>query len=1241
MNSPSFLHLHTHFSSMGGPASPADWCRAAARLGYKSIAIADRGPLAGFPSFAWAARDAGLQPVFGMEVDILLPGSDKKQPVVLFVRNEQGLTSLAKIAVTAYARWPLEEKAVPWDVLATHPAGLALVLLGSEEDGSASMFVEAPADRQLEWGSIVTAQFGEEAFVGLPHPGGPQDAQEGRLAEKVATVARQSGLRPLAMPAARYLQAEDALAYRALRTARAHAGWGNVASEIGAGGAQAEYLRTPGEMEAAYSPWPEALENSERLAQMCSGVDILSLYAAKPGVGAEERAKLQNIAEERLLKLLSTETLPDDVQHRLVIELAALQAKNALSAWSALAAMGDVLQDTGRGRPQTPLGAPLGTADGLLLAYALGLSPLNPAQYALSAWLQNEGDGVRDYLPPPGVEVPTGKRDTLLAAITRKYGAQSTALAACPVDIEPLAAVWAASRALDLPAGEAQALALQAMLHGWDALAGDEGSPAAKIAYSLQGAPLSFKPDADMLLVGAEGELPPAWLPVLHLEGACAGGWVPWSEETVARLGLPALTLRPSASLELLDRALQLAAQYPVPGIAAEELQLSAFPHLALEAAASILKGEVLGIPYFSPAAVKGWKGAIDSDGAAAIVARSLTHGKPGSAPNLDIWAENTAGTAGILLYRDQFDTIVQACAGIASYESARLRRAMLSRDAEVVESARSSFVESCGAHDLDEETAGALWQELSASSAGLHSRSAATAWGRLAAWVAHLKAMHPAAFMAALLGVNSEGMHLSVSLLADEARRLGVTIKPPNIDYSLPTPTLERDGPAWALLWGLALLPGWSKAGAERFVAARPKGGFAGVADFVLAAYDAQLNVEQLECLVRSGACDNLGKQKRSREALLEALPGWIQWAEIERNHVAATGQMDLFSQATAPLPTPPDERTTLGTELSPRERYLLRTWEKEKLGLGFTDAAEIEGLNKALEDSGHLRARLLTSAQLGEEHIGKSIYMVGLLTSIAVIAPRATGNGHKKGEDSATMATAWIEDTEGTMELVAFPPSYKRHADLWIESSLITITARVSKHGDGALYLLCEHMAAFHGVVEEAEMSVKVKPTNKKAPPVETTPAKPPRLETIVAGVPKAHTNGVANGVSNGSYTGGITASAAAPSPQGASPTMTNTPSNTPGNTPGEPANYRLSITLPVTNDDRADIDRMIALKEVLAEHPGSDIVLLRIPYNPETGALTTAQLPRGVAYSTLLEAQVVRLLGPDAMKVGKMEG
>jgi DNA polymerase III alpha subunit len=1210
-------------------------------LGYVSLGVADRGPLAAFPAFSKAARQAGIKPVYGMEADIVLPSTSMAaastvRPATFFARDKQGMDNLARLASLAYARWPQEEQPLSWEAVAEHSAGLALVLLAQNEGTLAS----ASADDLDQWGASIRGCFGETAFIGVAH----QDVQ-GLIA-----AAERMALQMVAMPAARYIRPEDKLSYEALQVARSRAGWAQSAhGSVVASGSCTQHLLSPEDVAAQWATYPEALENAAQLTEMCAGVGYLDEFATQTLQAGTpvERPRLQSLAEEHLLRRLEVDTLPEAVRQWLDDELAAYDKQNALAAWSALGAICERARSR-NGSPASPLGAPLGTVDGSLLAYAFGISLINPVDYPRPSWLlANEGTRV---LPVPGIELPANKRDEMIADLAHGYGDERTALAACFIDIDPLMALSAASEVLGTGA-DIRPLALQAISQGWSAFAADQtGSESevitpAGLALTLKATPIAVKPDPDMLLVAPAGAKLPSWLPVLRRDESRTSAWVPVTEETVAEMRLPAVALRPSATLAALANTVAYIAQYPVPGLAVEDLDLTGYPQLSPEVSKALTKGDLVGIPYLSPAAVKGWKGELTPAALATLVARSAATRKPADAPKLDAWAEHTENTGGSLLFRDQFEVLVTAVAGFAPAEAHHLRRLLLkggTDDATV--QLKERFSTGCVERGIDAEATETLWQGLAASAPDLQSRCSIAVRARTVMWAAFFKATHPAAFVAAhLLTAIGRGA-TAVPQLVGAAHRLGVGIKAPDVSHSQPVPTLERGGSEWTILWGLTLLPGWSPEVASRFAAARPRGGFTGMADLVQAAVVAGANMEQLEVLVRSGACDSLGGKARSRDGLLEALPEWLDWArsgEADSN-AAGAGPVDLFSFNDAQPAAPPSEEATLGNDApTPRERYLRREWELTQLGVAFTPATEMESLKREIERS-HLRARLLRSAQIGEEHVGKSINLVGLLTCVRTVSSPPT-NGSAPGE---CMCVAWVEDTEGAIELVAFPQSYKRHADLWAENRAVIVTGRVRKHAEGDVYLLCEHLAAFEEAPEEAELTIKVK-QSKKAQAA---------LEEVTAKVSPPGTNGT-NG-SNGSHAPGpMTAHAPAPKPATIPPTPTaaavptpmtaaastaNTATTAPTmtnpatTTTGGPPAHKIIITLPISEDDRADIDRMIALKEILQEHPGTDVVTLRIPYAPEPGHLTTAQLPRGVAYNTVLEAEVVRLLGTEAIAV-----
>jgi hypothetical protein len=271
------------------------------------------------------------------------------------------------------------------------------------------------------------------------------------------------------------------------------------------------------------------------------------------------------------------------------------------------------------------------------------------------------------------------------------------------------------------------------------------------------------------------------------------------------------------------------------------------------------------------------------------------------------------------------------------------------------------------------------------------------------------------------------------------------------------------------------------------------------------------------------------------------------------------------------------------------------------------------MDSLSSALEKSGDLRSRLISTAHVANDHMGTSIYLVGILCSIRMV------ESGKAGEPE-TLAVGHLEDAEGSIELVAFPPNYKRHAELWAESNLVVVTARVSSHDDGEIYLLCEHMAPFQAGSGEEAMTLTIKPTRQMKSATKREPSGQP--PTPAVSVPLR------------------------PVPQavGASSAPQQIPSSAPhpaAVSTDEPATYSLVISIPPAGDDHTVIDSMIALNALLSKNPGPDSVTLRVQYNPETGKWTSARLPMGVRFSPSLENAIRRLLGDDALAVIRLVG
>ncbi|MEO8285340.1 MAG: PHP domain-containing protein [Chloroflexota bacterium] len=1211
MSNFAYLHLHTSYSQGGGPAAPADWCRRAAELGYSAVGVSDRAPLAAFPTMYRRAKEAGLTPLFGLELDILLPpdGGRKAepvtQPVLLYARSSTGAKNMALLASEAYAGWPGTERALAWDVLAAHSVGLVLIMPGGDEAGALSPFVGSSPKKLADLGRAFKASFPDAAFIGLPHAGRPGD---NALADQVATAAAAMGIPPVALPTARYLLAEDAPSYEALKVARKRAGWPREDADttlsttsIAPDRPGHDYLRAPEEAAALFAQWPEAVANVATIIGM--GTLCTEEWPLTADLQEEARTFLLGLAEKKPGSSPDAHALQQDMLLQLALEVDIATRRGREGAWVALSTIVDIAESGKLEGGPLPLGAPTGTARESALAYALGISPIEPATNQATPPV---GSGAGP-LPLPGLEVPVTRRDALVAGLSSEYGPGRLARAACALPLTPTQAVQAASSVLGVAGEDLRALALAAIEQGWDALApGSEqqGNSArlAALAITLKAVPLTFRPDPDTFLAAPRqthgtGTLA-AYGPIL---APANGEWMPWTEEEICELPYPAFSLHPTRALSALDSALAFAKRFPTPDFHADDANPATMPVLTEAAVALLRKGELAGIPYLSAAATKDWPAETTLDVVAECVARSLSPKHPPAPdPKPAHWDEITASTGGALLFKDQFAALLIG-SGVSPHELLQVQRAMRNPGEGDSEQAKANFTQASG---LGEVEADALWKALAAHAGVLLDRDVAAAHGRIALWMVAVKAGHPAAFLAGVMATTVG--RTAITALAEEARRLGINIEAPHINRSEANPTLQRDGESWSIVWGLNHLPGWHDTVTTRFLAARPATGFNSLREVALAAVKAGLSAAHIETLVRSGACDSLGATVRDRDTLLDLLPAMFEWAYASHQ---TTQQNDLFTVATFEPPAEDDLRDSTQVTHSPRTRYVRRTWEQANIGMAFTQAGEMDALISALNKSGDLRTHLMTTAQVNAGHLESSINLVGLLSSIMMVQSSSA-------TDKDPIAVAWLEDVEGSIELVAFPPNYKRHADLWLEGNLVVVTARVSKHQDGEIYLLSEHIVPFQAAAEEEAMTLTIKAPRKSAAKADDKSAS---ATVPVPSKPAPQPIAAASG-----YT----------QPVGRQ-------SSQPSYSSGEPATYSLIISIPPADDDHAVIDSMISLNELLTSNPGPDSVTIRVQYNPDAGNWTSARLPGGVRYSSRLENSIRRLLGDDALAVIKLLG
>jgi DNA-directed DNA polymerase III PolC len=458
---------------------------------------------------------------------------------------------------------------------------------------------------------------------------------------------------------------------------------------------------------------------------------------------------------------------------------------------------------------------------------------------------------------------------------------------------------------------------------------------------------------------------------------------------------------------------------------------------------------------------------------------------------------------------------------------------------------------------------------------------SHAVCYAYVAYQTAYLKANYPVEYMAAVLSCQGDDTDKVVAAIG-ECRRLGIEVLPPDVQRSQKHFTVEqvegRDAagePRRAIRFGLGAIKNVGEGAVDAILAERARGGpFRSLDDFCRRVDLRALNKRVIESLIKAGALDAFGP----RERLLAALDSCLASAQAAQR-AEARGQASLFALlgenadspeaagTTTPLPPVPT--------VSPRERL---AWEKESLGVYLSD--------HPFQDAARwLRGRVTaTTASLSEETGNEKVTLAGVLSGVRRILT-------KKRE---TMVVAQLEDLHGSIEVIVFPRTLERTAELWRDDAIVIVEGRLDSGRDErpGRQLICE-------AAEE---------WTPPPPGSEPPPAEPDPPATAVSAPP--------------AWARATEASAAA---AGAAPTGTEL-------SPAPARHLRLRFVR--EGDDDTDYSRLRSLHALLSRQPGPDTYELLLVHGDAEYRLLVPEAR--VACTPTVERALRQLLGPANVQV-----
>ncbi|HJU98162.1 MAG TPA: DNA polymerase III subunit alpha [Jiangellaceae bacterium] len=1076
------LHVHTEYSMLDGAARIDDLLAETAGQGMPALAMTDHGNVFGAYEFYTKAGRYGVRPVIGMEA-YLTPGTsrfDKTRVrwgngdeddvsgggaythLTLLAENTGGMHNLFRLSSLASLEGFYFKPRMDRELLQTYSGGLiattgcpggevpTLLRMGRYDDA-----VRAAAEFRDIFGA-------DNYFVELMDHGLPV---ERRVRDDLLRLARDLGLSLLATNDLHYTYQRDHEAHAVLLCVQS----GSTLADPHRFKFESDefYLKSPEEMRRIWSELPQACDNTLRIAERCDvrfveGGNFMPRFPVPDG---EDETSWFVKEVERGLHVRYPVGVPDEVRRQAGYETEVVCDKGYPGYFLVVADFISWAKSEG-----IRVGPGRGSAAGAIVAYALGITDLDPLEHGLvfERFLNPE----RASMPDIDIDFDERRRGDVIRYVTEKYGVDRVAQIVTYGTIKAKQAVKDASRVLGFPfaMGERITKAMPPSVMGKDiSLSGIFDAEDRRYAEAGEFREL-YGSDQDVARVvdtarGLEN-LKRQWgvhaagvimssqplidhIPIMKREqdGAII---TQFDYPTCEALGLVKMDFLGLRNLTVLDDACR-----NIERNGKERVELETLPLDDPATYELLSRGDTLGVFQLDGGPMRSLLRLMKPDSFEDISAVGALY-RPGPMgaqshtnyalrkngkqaitaihPELaEPLAEILDETYGLIVYQEQVLSIAQKVAGYTLGKADLLRRAMGKKKRAVLDAEFVGFSDGMKANGFSPAAIKTLWDILVPFSDYAFNKAHSAAYGLVSYWTAYLKANHPAEYMAALLTSVRDDKDKTAVYLA-ECRRMGIKVLPPDVNESegdfTPVGTDVR--------FGLAAIRNVGGYVVDGIVAARAaQGRYESFPDFMDKVPVVVCNKRVVESLVKAGAFDSLGYSRRSLAAICENTVDAV--ISVKRNE--AIGQFDLFGGAGGPH----QGLEVAVPDLAEWDKQVKLGFEREMLGLYVSDHP-LFGLE-------HVLTRLTdrTIASLSDEDESPP----GITVTIGGLV---TGLQRKVTRRGDTWAIATVEDLEGSVDVMLFPATYQQHALQLAEDTVIVVKGRLDRRDDAPAVIASE---------------------------------------------------------------------------------------------------------------------------------------------------------------------------------------
>ncbi len=1044
------LHVHSHYSLLDGLGKVPAILNKAKEYGMKSIALTDHGVMYGIIEFVRLAKEMNIKPIIGVEAYLAPNGHEKKRGkidtnprhVTLLAKDNTGYNNLVELNTKAHLKGYYYKPRIDYGLLEEYNEGL-IVLSGCMNGDIPKAIINKKHDdveKRIKWYLDV---FGRDRFY-LEVQHHPNINEQVIVNEGLIKLSKKHDLNLVATSDTHYVNPEDAEAQDVLLCVQT----GKMVQDKGRMCMLGENfsLKSPEEMKEAWSKYPEAVQNTQKIAEMCNvdiefGVNRLPHYPLPKGVTPDQA--LSKLCESRLSEKYSTEKQAE-AKERLDYELGVISKTGFASYFMIVADFVNEAKKRG-----ILVGPGRGSAAGSIVSYLTNITGLDPLRYNLlfERFLNPE----RVSMPDIDLDFADDRRDEIIDYVREKYGCDHVAQIITFGTMAARAAVRDAGRALGFPYNfcdqVAKAIPMftnfeEALEEATDLRQMYEEDPQVKrlvdTARKLEGVCRHASKHAAGVVITEEPLTDHVPLQLAATSGAQSNVVITqYAMNEIESLGLLKMDFLGLKNLTIIQGTLKRIKEEEI------EIDIESLPLDDQDTYKLLAEGKTTGVFQLESSGMKKWLRQLKPTEFEDIISMvalyrpgpmdsipdfvAAKHGKRNISYPHPILEPILKKTYGIIVTQDQVLQIAREFAGFSYAEADILRKAVGKKIKKLLDEQREKFIR--GAIDnknIDRVTSKKVWDFIEPFARYGFNRAHAACYAMIAYQTAYLKAHYPAQFMAALL-TSDEGNIDRQAIEVAEAISINIEVLPPDINESGHDFTVVSNGERReSIRFGMGAIKNVGKGIIEEIIAERDeRGKFSDVFDLFRRINSRNFNKKSVESLARSGAFDSIVE----RNQVLHNLEKLLEFNRSLQKQGDA-GQQGLFGGGSTSLPEP---RVNLEkAERATNEERL--AWEKELLGLYLSD-------HPLKNIQGDLGKMIVPLSELdlvpGRE---SEVRVAGIITRITRIITKK----------QQPMLFAQIEDMAAKVEVLIFPSLLEKSQDVWTEGQIVLIEGKISDKDD-----------------------------------------------------------------------------------------------------------------------------------------------------------------------------------------------